>query len=205
MNTRYAVLAVALTALAAAGGAQAQLSVTHDPAQVKPGHYVVEPNHTRVRFAVSHLEFTVYSGDFTGVKGTLDLTPAAVSTSRLTISIPTASVSTTNPTLDGELRGADWLDAAKDPAIGFVSTAVELTAPGRARISGDLTLHGVTRPVTLDAKFNAAGVNPLDRRYTAGFDATAHIRRSDFGVSKYVPLVGDDVEITISAAFEKTD
>lgn len=205
MNTRYAVLAVALTALAAAGGAQAQLSVTHDPAQVKPGHYVVEPNHTRVRFAVSHLEFTVYSGDFTGVKGTLDLTPAAVSTSRLTISIPTASVSTTNPTLDGELRGADWLDAAKDPAIAFVSTAIELTAPGRARISGDLTLHGVTRPVTLDAKFNAAGVNPLDRRYTAGFDATAHIRRSDFGVSKYVPLVGDDVEITISAAFEKTD
>ena len=205
MNIRYAVLAVAITGLAAAGGAQAQLSVTHDPAQVKAGHYLVEPNHTRVRFAVSHFGFTTYFGDFTGVKGALDLAPAAVPTSRVVISIPVASVSTTNSTLDGELRGADWFDATKYPTIAFVSTGVEPAGPGRARITGDLTLHGVTRPVILEAKFNAAGVNPMDGRYTAGFDAAAHIRRSDFGVTKYVPLVSDDVEITISAAFERTD
>jgi polyisoprenoid-binding protein YceI len=75
------------------------------------------------------------------------------------------------------------------------------TGHGNAKIAGDLTLHGVTKPVVLATKFNGAGTDPITSAYTVGFNATTTIKRSDFGVSKYVPLVGDPVEITISAAF----
>ena len=78
------------------------------------------------------------------------------------------------------------------------------TGPSTARIAGELTLHGVTRPVTLDARFVGAGTNPLDRSYTVGFEARGVIKRSDFGVSKYVPLVSDAVTMTLSGAFTKT-
>ena len=107
--------------------------------------------------------------------------------------------------LDEELKSPMFLDAAAYPTIGFTSTSVTQTGPGTARIVGDLTLHGVTHPVTLDAKFNAGGINPLDHKYTIGFDATGHIKRGDFGVTKYVPLVGDQVDLIISAGFEKAD
>lgn len=197
--------AAVLASLAFAGAALAQTPPppSHDPASVQPGAYAVEPYHTRIVFSVNHMGFTTYYGDFTGASGQLSLDPAHPAASAVSVSIPTASVSTTNAMLDSELKGADWFDAAKFPAITFKSTAVQPTGPTTARITGDLTLHGVTRPVVLDARFNAAGVNPLDKAYTVGFDAVAHIRRSDFGVSKYVPLVGDAVDVQISAAFEK--
>jgi polyisoprenoid-binding protein YceI len=205
MRSALTPIAASLAALALGGSALAQTPPppSHDPAAVQPGAYAVEPRHTRVVFAVNHMGFTTWYGDFTGVTGKLTLDPAKPGDSAVEVSIPTASVSTTNPTLDGELKGGEWLDAAHYPAITFKSTRVEPTGPASARITGDLTLHGVTRPVVLDAKFNAAGVNPLDRRYTVGFDAVAHLNRSDYGVKTYVPLIGDQVDVIISAAFEK--
>ncbi len=193
-------LAAAVLTAGLAGAAQAQVSVTN-PASVRPGVYKVEPNHTRVLFAVSHEGFTTYYGNFTGVSGSLTLDPKKPSASAVSISIPTKSVSTTNAVLDGELKSADWLDASADPAITFKSTSVTPTGHGNAKIAGDLTLHGVTKPVVLATKFNGAGTDPITSAYTVGFNATTTIKRSDFGVSKYVPLVGDPVEITISAAF----
>jgi polyisoprenoid-binding protein YceI len=198
-------LAAALATLAVAGSALAQLPASRDPASAQAGAYAVEPGHTRVLFAVSHLGFTTYYGDFTGVSGRLDLNPASPATSVVSIAIPTASISTTNSVLDGELKGADWLDAGAFPTITFKSTSIALTGPTTARINGDLTLHGVTHPVVLDAKFNGAGGNPMSKKFTVGFDAVAHINRSDYGVKKYVPLVGDNVDVIISAAFEKVN
>ncbi|WP_169800606.1 YceI family protein, partial [Sphingobium cloacae] len=98
---------------------------------------------------------------------------------------------------------ADWFDAAKFPTMHFVSTKVVKTGPKTATISGNLTLHGVTKPVTLNASFNAAAVNPLSKAYTLGFKASGRIKRTDFGVSKYAPLVSDETTITITSAFEK--
>jgi polyisoprenoid-binding protein YceI len=193
----------AVASFALASCALAQTPPSHDPASVKIGAYVLEPNHTRVLFSVSHMQFTTYFGEFTGASGKLDLNPASPGASHVEVSIPTASISTSNSTLNGELKSGDWLDAAKYPAITFVSTAVTPTGPDTARITGNLTLHGVTHPEVLEAKFNAAGVNPLDGKYTAGFNATAHISRSDYDVKKYVPLIGDNLDIIISAAFEK--
>lgn len=197
------VLAASLFASGADGRAGEPISP--DPARVRSGHYVVEPQHTRIRFAVSHFGLTTYTGDFAGASGELVLDAAHPEASRVTVHVPTASVSTTNPTLDGELKSAAWLDAGADPDIRFTSERVQLTGPASARVRGVLTLHGVSRPVTLEARFNAAGANPLDGRYTAGFDAVGHIRRSEFGVTTYVPMIGDDVDIAISAAFERAD
>lgn len=198
-------LAAAVILLTATLGAPAlaQSPPATSPAAVQPGAYKVEPSHTRVLFAVSHMGFTTWYGDFTGASGTLQLDAAQPANSRIEISVPTASVTTTNAKLDGELKGANWFDAARFPTITFKSRQVTVTSPGHADVLGDLTLHGVTRPVTLQARFNGAGTNPLDKAYTVGFEVSGHIKRSEFGVAKYVPLVGDDVDLILSAAFEK--
>jgi polyisoprenoid-binding protein YceI len=186
---------------AAAAGAQAQAVPNLSPAAVNAGAYTVEPMHTRVLFAVSHMGFTTWYGEFTNVSGTLTLAPKAVATSTLDIKIPTDTVSTSNTKLDGELKSPVWFDAAQFPTIEFKATHIVKTGRDTANITGDLTFHGVTKPVTLHAAFNGAGVNPLSKQYTVGFNATGEIKRSDFGVKTYVPLIGDEVTLTISAAF----
>jgi polyisoprenoid-binding protein YceI len=105
--------------------------------------------------------------------------------------------------LQDELLGKDWLDEAADTEMTFRSTALTVTGADTGTLVGDLTLHGVTKPVTLNVKFNAAGPNPMSKKETLGFEATGTLQRSDFGVSKYVPLVSDEVDLMISAAFEK--
>ena len=176
-----------------------------NPESIAAGSYAVEPSHTRVQFSVMHMGFTNWNGDFTGVRGSLYLDSKNVGESKLDISVPVASVSTTNAKLDGELKSADWLDASRYPTMHLAATRIVRTADSRATITGNLTLHGVTKPIVLAAVFNGAGVNPLDKHYTVGFDATAKIRRSDFGVTKYIPVVGDETTLHISAAFERAN
>jgi len=193
----------ALTAgLLIAGQGCAQMA-SSDPAAAQAGAYHVEPFHTRVQFTVTHFGFTRYWGDVTGVSGALSLDPKAPAASKVSVSIPVASISTTNARLDGELKSDMFLDGTKYPTITFTSTSVTPTGANTATIVGDLTLHGVTHPVTLNAKFNAAGTNPMSKAVTIGFDADGHFNRSDFGVKTYVPMVSDNVDIRISAAFEK--
>ena len=195
--------AVALGAVLLAGSAFAQMA-SQDPKTVQAGTYAVEPYHTRVLFSVTHFGFTTYWGDVTGVSGSLTLDPKNAAADQVSVSIPVSSVSTTNGKLDGELKSPMFLDGTTYPTITFVSKSVKKTGPTTADITGDLTLHGVTKPVTLVAKFNAGGSNPMSKKYTVGFDAHGKINRSDFGVKTFVPMVSDQVDITISAAFEKT-
>jgi polyisoprenoid-binding protein YceI len=174
-----------------------------DPSSVLPGAYKLESSHARIVWRVSHMAFSEWYGDFAGATGTAVFDPKAPSVSSVDISIPTASVTTTNAILDGELKSPAWFGADAYPTITFKSTTVVPTGPGTADVIGALTFHGVTKPVTLKVKFRAAGFNGMTKRFTAGFDATAAIKRSDFGVKTYVPMIGDDVEINISAPFEK--
>jgi polyisoprenoid-binding protein YceI len=196
---RYAALAGAAALLAFTSTA----AIAADPASVPAGTYALESSHARVAFSVDHMGFSTWYGDFTGAKGSLTLDPKNVAASKFDITIPTGSITTTNAVLDGELKDPSWFDAAKYPTITFLSTAVTSTGADTAKVTGDLTFHGVTKPVTLDVKFHGAGANPMSKAYTVGFDATGSLKRSDFGVTKYVPLVGDKVDLFISAPFEK--
>lgn len=175
----------------------------HNAAQIQAGTYALDSAHTLVRFTVEHFGINEFFGTLPGATGTLSLNPKALASTKLDVSVPVASVSTTNKTLDGELVSADWFDAAKYPTMRFVSTKVVKTGANSADVTGNLTLHGVTRPVTLKATFRAAALNPMKKAYTLGFSATGAIKRSDFGVSKYVPMVSDETTIAITAAFEK--
>ncbi len=178
-------------------------AVNVDPTAVQSGSYVVEPAHTQITFNVLHMGFTHYEGRLTDASGTLELSAKTPAQSAIEVSVPVASVSTTSAKLDGELKSKDWLDAATYPTVTFKSKSIAPTGKGEAKVTGDLTIHGVTKPVTLTAHFVGSGVNPLSKKYTVGFDITGDIRRSDFGVKTYVPLISDTVHLTIAGAFEQ--
>ena len=194
------VLAASIAGAATLALAQA---ADREPAEVEAGTYAVDPNHTQIGFGVMHMGFTPYYGRFSNPSGTLVLSPKVPADSKLDVTIPAATISTTSDKLDGELKGQQWLDVAKYPHVIFRSTKIVPTSKDAAKVTGDLTLHGVTRPVTLDVHFVGAGVNPLDKAYTVGFRATGEISRSEFDVKTYVPLIGDAVQITLSGAFER--
>jgi polyisoprenoid-binding protein YceI len=192
-------------AVALGGGASAQTPPTRDPAQIQAGTYAVDPGHTQVGWRVSHMGFSNYAGGFSDVSGTLDLQPKNPAASKLSIKIPVASVTTTSDKLTSELKGDQWLDAGKFPEMTFVSTKVTPEGKDKAKVAGNLTLHGVTKPVTLDVTLVGAGVNPLNKKVTVGFEAAGTLKRSEFGVKTYVPLIGDDLHLTIAGAFERQD
>jgi polyisoprenoid-binding protein YceI len=193
------VTALSIAALAAAPATSAQTA----PATVPAATYVIDSHHTLARFGVTHFGINEFFGTFPGATGTLTLDPRDLAATTLDVTLPVATVSTANATLDRELAGADWFDAARFPAMRFVSTRVTRTGARTATIAGNLTMHGVTKPIVLNATFEAAAINPMNKAYTLGFRATGVIRRTAFGVSKYAPMVSDDTTITISAAFEK--
>ncbi len=195
-------LSTAALAVMLAGSAIAQSAPKTEPAKVESGAYKVDPNHTQVVFGVSHFGFTTYYGLFTDASGTLDLDPTKPADSKLDVTIKTGSVAVPNSKLQDELKGDKWLDASKFPDTTFKSTKVTKTGASTATVTGDLTLHGITKPLTLDVTYVNAGPNPLSKAYTAGFEAKGKIKRSDFGVKTYVPMVGDEVDLMISGAFE---
>lgn len=203
LSAAFFAAAAIVTVVAMPASAQMTVTADKDPAKVEAGTYAIEPYHTRVMFSVLHMGFSNYYGQFTGASGTLTIDPKKVAAASFDITVPTASVSTTNDKLDGELKSTDWLDATKYPTIEFKSASVKRAGSNEAEVTGDLTLHGVTKPVTLKVKFIGAGPNPMSKKVTAGFQLSGKIKRSDFGVTKYVPLIGDDVDLIIAAAFEK--
>ena len=173
-----------------------------DPKRVVKGTYTFDPDHTQIVFTVNRLGFTEFNGMFANPTGTVTLDPKAPATSKVDVTIPITKVRTTSPELDTALQAADFFDAAKFPTATFVSTKVDVTGTN-ATITGNLTLHGVTRPVVLKARFIGAG-NEFwgDKKLAFGFAATTTIRRSEFGLTNSIPLVSDRVDLTINAGFE---
>lgn len=174
---------------------------TSDPAQVKPGAYVLDADHGKVTWSVSHLGFSTYVGHITDLAGQLTLDPQQPTRSTLQVTIKTASVTSLHPELDKHLKSGDFFNVEKFPQAAFASKTIELAGANRARINGELTLLGVTKPVTIEAVFNRAGIYPVDKQYRVGFDGTATIRRSDFGMKYLVPAVSDEVTLRLEAEF----
>ena len=175
---------------------------TANPSAVIAGTYTADPNHTQVAWTANHLGFSLYHGLFGSPTGTLTIDPAKPAAASLTITIPIDKVLTTSDALNKHLMSADFFDAAKFPTATFTSTKVTVSGT-TARIDGNLTLKGVTKPVTLAAKFTGAGANPMSKATTVGFEAAATIKRSDFGVSYGLPAIGDMVDLAITGSFEK--
>jgi polyisoprenoid-binding protein YceI len=197
-----AVLALALTPAMAQMPPMAKPGAV-DPARVAAGTYKVDPAHTQILFQVDHLGFNSYYGIFGGATGSLTIDPKRPAAAQVEISVPMSGITTTHPKLDAHLKAADFFDAAKFPTATFKSTRITPTG-NSAKIAGNLTMHGVTRPVVLDARFTGAGVMPMPgSKPTIGFEATTTVKRSDFGVSFGTALLSDMVPLKITVAFEK--
>lgn len=194
-TTAFAVLLAAST-----GAAQAQITTT--PAAALAGTYKLDPGHGKITWSVNHFGFSTYIGQFSHVDATLKIDPKAVGASALEVTVDAGSVGTLNPALDTHLKSKDFLDVAAFPTASFKATKVTQTGEKTADIAGDLTLHGVTKPVVVHAVFNQAGPNPIDKKYELGFAGSAEINRSDFGIKAYVPAISDKVTLTIEAEFK---
>ncbi|HTM80857.1 YceI family protein [Asticcacaulis sp.] len=160
--------------------------------------YTLEPTHTSVTFQYTHFGFSHPTGKFMNAVGTVTLDDATPANSSVEVSFAIDGVNTGVPKLDEHLKSADFFDAAKFPTATFKSTRVEPTSATTAKVTGDLTLHGVTKPVTLDVTLNQKGPNMM-KKLTAGFTAKGTINRSDFGISTYVPAVSDQIDLYIEA------
>jgi polyisoprenoid-binding protein YceI len=199
----------AALALAATGPFAVALDRGSAP-PVPAGAYTLDKAHTSLVFRVSHMTFSNFTGRFTNVAAKLDFDPVHLANSRVSVTIDPRSISSDNAPAGflEMLSGKDWLDAPDFPQMTFRSKSIEVTSANTFRISGELTLHGVTKPVTLDASYNGgyAG-NPMDPHARIGFSARGKFKRSDFGVSIGIPApgsnmgVGDEVEVVLESEF----
>jgi polyisoprenoid-binding protein YceI len=166
--------------------------------------WTIQDVHTAAEFAVRHMMITYVRGHFKNIAGSLEFDPRHPERARAEVSFDAGSLWTGEPERDDHLRSEDFLDVARHPRITFRSTRVEPTARNEYRVTGDLTIRGVTRPVTLDVRHLGQGRSPFDDT-RAGFTATTRINRHDFGVSWNSAMqdggvvVGDEVLITIDA------
>ena len=160
--------------------------------------YKLDPQHTNVIASWSHFGFSHPSANFGQASGTLVYYPTAPEKSSVEVSLPLSGLDTFVPALDEHLKTAEFFDAGKFPVATFKSRTVEVLDKGKFKVTGVLTIKGVSKPVTLDVTLNNAGVHPMTKQESIGFDATATIKRSDFGMGMYAPAVSDEVSLRIT-------
>ncbi len=195
---KSALLALALLLPVASAHAD---DLTTDPAQVRPGNYVLDKAHGKITWTINHLGFSDYVGQFADVSANMKLDPANPQNSTVDAVVTMTSLGTLNPKLDDHLRSEEFFDVKKFPTAKFVSTGVSISGDKTATITGNLTMHGVTKPIVLSAAFNAAGQDPVTHEYKVGFSGSGTIKRSDFGMNAYLPALADDVALDLEAEF----
>jgi polyisoprenoid-binding protein YceI len=199
------VIRLALTAAAAAlllsaplAAAQTARGLTTDPTAAPAGTYTLDKRHTTLLAQVSHLGFSNFTMRFDKIAGTLDYDPKDPSKSKLDVSVDPASVNTGLPDFDKDIAAQVFGGSP----IRFVSKSIQKTGENTGKVTGDLTFHGVTKPVTLDVRFNGAGPGPTGKP-RVGFSADGTLKRSEFGADKYSQYAADDVRLQIEAEFGK--
>ena len=203
----YAALAAALITAPAAMAAPGVTSTK--PADLPAGHYVLDKTHASLTAKLTHMGFSHYTLRFTKLDASFTYDPKAPEASKITVTVDPASIDTATGAdafgvkFNTELAGDGWLETAKFPTITFVSTKVDVGDGHTGKVTGDLTFHGVTKPAVLDVTFNGVGGSFMPGSVKTGFSGSTTIKRSDFGVSKYVPLVSDDVTLNIEVEFDK--
>jgi len=199
----------AALALAAFAPLAAALDQNAAPA-IPKGGYEIDKLHTSLVFRVSHIGFSNYTGRFTKIDAKLDFDPARLAASRINVTIDPRSIQADNAPAGflESLAGKDWLDAEHFPEMSFRSTNIEVTNKNSFRLHGTLTLHGVTKPIVLEARYNGGyASHPMEPRARIGFSASGSFKRSDFGVNYGIPDpgttmgIGDEVQVILEIEF----
>jgi polyisoprenoid-binding protein YceI len=167
--------------------------------------YVLDSSHSQIVFSYNHLGYSTTYGMFSGFAGEIMFDMENPAASSVTVSMPVNSMLTGWEKRFGHFMSPDFFGATDDEMVTFTSTSIEVTGENTALITGDLSLNGVTKSVVLDAKLNQAGDHPMAGKPWAGFDATTTLIRSDYGLGKFAPYVGDEVAVTISVEAMKAE
>ena len=170
------------------------------------GTYTLDPGHTEVVFSWNHFGFSNPTAQFGAIAGTLDFDAAKPTQSKVDVTIDMNSLNTNVPKLDEHLKKPDFFDVEKYPKATFKSTKVEKGGDAKhLKVTGDLTVHGVTKPVVLDVTINKVGEHPMLKKPAVGFDAHGSLKRSDFGIGAYVPNVSDEISLRITTEGAEAD
>ena len=165
------------------------------------GTYVLDKSHANIVFGVSHLGFSQYFSRFNGFDATLDFNAKNPEKSTLSVTIDTSSADANNAKMEKKYDSDTFFNVKQYPTATFKSTSITKLTDNTGTITGDLTLLGVTKPVTLDVIFNGSGKNPYAGADALGFSAEGILKRSEFGMDQYLPAVGDEVRLNIQAEF----
>ena len=176
----------------------AVLALTATGAVAEPEKYVLDASHSQVVFTYNHLGYSTTYGMFSGFEGEIMFDQEDPAASSVSVSMPTMSMLTGWEKRFEHFMSDDFFGASEGDMITFASTGIEVTGEDTAKITGDLTVNDTTQSVVLDAKLNKAATHPMANKDWAGFDATTTLMRSDFGLGKFAPAVGDEVEVMIS-------
>jgi polyisoprenoid-binding protein YceI len=174
------------------------LAMASAAAIAAPQKYNIDQNHTYITFTYNHFGFSNPVAKFEKFTGDFQLDTEDLTRSSISVTFPLEGLHTGVAKLDDDLKAPDFFDAAKYPEVTFKSTKVEKVGADGLKVSGDLTVKGVTKPVVLNAKVNKIGENPMSKAPSAGFDADTTLKRSDFGITKFLPNVSDEIKVHIS-------
>lgn len=167
-------------------------------AQAAAEKYVFEPSHTQVFFSTEHMGISHPMGRFMKIEGGYTFDTEHVEQSIVEVKIDANSLDMNSAAWDEHMKNKDFFNVAQFPTITFKSTKIEKTGEKTGKLTGDLTLMGVTKPVTLDVTYNGSTRNPMNKGFMSGFNATGKLKRSDFGMSAFIPMVGDEATLTIN-------
>ncbi|HMB13981.1 MAG TPA: YceI family protein [Roseovarius sp.] len=171
-----------------------------------PEAYTLDPSHSQVVFSYNHLGFSTTYGMFSGFEGEIMFDAEDPAASSVNVSMPVMSMFTGWEKREEHFMSDDFFGASEGDMVTFTSTGIEVTGDNAAKITGDLTMNGVTKSVVLDATLNQkADAHPMNNKPWLGFDATTTLLRSDFGVDKFAPYVSDEVEVKISIEAGKAE
>ena len=173
------------------------LFTTASNASAEPSAYGFDPMHTEVRFCWDHLGISRQCAHFTSYEGELLYDEADPEKSQLQVTFKTDSIETLVPVFNEHIKGDKLFDVKKFPEATFKSTKFERTGEKTGKVAGDLTVHGVTKPVTLDVTLNFSGIQPMSKKQTLGIGASTTVKRTSFGISAAAPFVSDEVSIEI--------
>lgn len=183
----------------------AALALAASGAIAAPEKYELDPGHSQVVFSYEHLGYSTTYNMFGGFEGEIMFDQEDPANSSVEVAIPVMSMFTGWQKRFEHFMSDDFFGATEGDMITFASTGIEVTGDNTALITGDLTINGITKPVVLDAKLNKSGDHPMAGKPWAGFDATATVKRSDFGLDKFAPAVSDDVQVMISIEAGKAE